>query len=424
MSARLSAAAHIEDYALIGNTRSAALVSRDGSIDWWCVPRFDSPACFAALLGTPAHGRWRIGPAGAVRRVARRYRPRTLVLETELHTAGGAVRIIDCMPLRDSRTDMVRIVEGVSGTVRMNLELVIRFGYGVVVPWVRREGHTLVATGGPDTLELRTPVELRGEDFTTRARFTVHAGQRIPFVLTHSASHEPRPVPLDGEAALEATEHWWRQWCEHCGYEGRDAEDVLASLTILKALTYAPTGGMVAAATTSLPEELGGVRNWDYRFCWLRDTTFTLYALLLAGYRDEAHAWREWLLRAAAGRPQDLQVLYGVAGPGVAVVPVPHAAELLRQRRRGRRHRRAGRRVGEQLEREEAAHDEISIGDVFGDPVGPALPAAFVSFDFGQRCGRGDENSGTRPADGGDDGYGMCRLEVPLDSTVRLDRRR
>ncbi len=304
----------IEDYALIGNTRTAALVSRDGSIDWWCVPRFDSPACFAALLGTPAQGRWRIGAAGAARRIVRRYRPHTLVLETEVHAAGGSVRIVDCMPLRNGRTDIVRIVEGMSGAVPMTLELVIRFGYGVVVPWVRREGHTLVATGGPDTLELRTPVELHGEDFTTRARFTVRAGQRIPFVLTHSPSHEPRPVPLDGEAALEATEQWWTQWCRQCGYDGRYAPEVLASLTVLKALTYAPTGGMVAAVTTSLPERLGGVRNWDYRFCWLRDTTFTLYALLLAGYREEAHAWREWLLRAAAGRPQDLQVLYGVAG--------------------------------------------------------------------------------------------------------------
>jgi GH15 family glucan-1,4-alpha-glucosidase len=314
----------IEDYALIGNTRTAALVSRDGSVDWWCVPRFDSPACFAALLGTPAHGRWRIGAAGAVRRVVRRYRPHTLVLETELHASGGTVRIIDCMPLLEGRTDIIRIVEGMSGAVPMTLELVIRCGYGVVVPWVRHVGHTLVATGGPHTLELRTPVEVHGEDFTTRARFIVRAGQRIPFVLTHSASHEPRPVPLDGAAALEATEQWWMQWCRQCGYAGRYAPEVLSSLTVLKALTYAPTGGMVAAATTSLPESLGGVRNWDYRYCWLRDTTFTLYALLLAGYRDEAHAWREWLLRAAAGRPQDLQVLYGVAGeriPGEVELP-------------------------------------------------------------------------------------------------------
>jgi len=316
MPRRVKAAANarIEYYALIGNTRTAALVSSGGSIDWWCIPRFDSPACFAALLGTREHGRWRIAPRSAVRRVVRRYRPQTLVLETELHTADGTVRLIDCMPMREGRTDIVRIVEGVRGTVPMTQELIIRFGYGVVVPWVQREGHALRATGGPDTLELRTPVELRGVDYTTQARFTVHAGQRIPFVLTHSASHQPRPVPLDAEAAVETTELWWRGWCSSCGYQGRYAEQVLQSLIVLKALTYAPTGGLVAAVTTSLPESIGGVRNWDYRFCWLRDTTFTLYALLLAGYRDEARAWREWLLRAAAGRPQDLQVLYGIAG--------------------------------------------------------------------------------------------------------------
>jgi len=306
-------AARIEDYALIGNTRTAALVSSEGSIDWWCVPRFDSPACFAALLGTRDHGRWRIAPRAPVHRTVRRYRPETLVLETEMHTADGTVRLIDCMPIGNGRTDIVRIVEGVRGSVPMTQELVVRFGYGVVVPWVRREGHTLMATGGPDTLELRTPIELRGVNYTTQARFTVHAGQRIPFVLTYSPSHEPRPVPLDAEAAVEATELWWGAWCETCGYKGPYLDPVRRSLTVLKALTYAPTGGLVAAVTTSLPEWPGGVRNWDYRFCWLRDATFTLYALLLAGYRDEARAWREWLLRAAAGRPQDLQVLYGVA---------------------------------------------------------------------------------------------------------------
>jgi GH15 family glucan-1,4-alpha-glucosidase len=317
-------APRIEDYALIGNTRTAALVSRHGSIDWWCSPRFDSPACFAALLGGPQNGRWLIAPRGTVTRVARRYRPNALVLETEMHTREGAVRLIDCMALRNGRTDIVRILEGVRGSVAMSVELVIRFGYGAVVPWVRRAGHTLIATGGPDTLELRTPVELHGEDYTTRSHFTVHAGQRIPFVLTHSASHEPRPTPLDGEAALEATELWWQCWCTQCGYQGNYADDVMGSLMVLKALTYAPTGGMVAAPTTSLPECLGSVRNWDYRFCWLRDATFTLYALLLAGYRDEARAWREWLLRAAAGRPQDLRVLYGVTGErifGEATLP-------------------------------------------------------------------------------------------------------
>jgi GH15 family glucan-1,4-alpha-glucosidase len=303
----------IEDYALIGNTRTAALIGRDGSLDWLCVPRFDSPACFAALLGGAEHGRWRIGPAGRARST-RRYRDATLVLETE-HRVGHAVaRVIDCMAVLPDRTDIVRIVEGVRGAVTLEVDLTIRFGYGAVVPWVRRDGHTLVATGGPDTLELRTPVELRGEGFATRGRFTVHAGQRIPFVMTYSASHERRPVPLDAEAALDATETWWTRWCNLCGYVGPHADAVQGSLRVLKALTYAPTGGIVAAPTTSLPECIGGVRNWDYRFCWLRDATFTLYSLLLAGYRDEAKAWREWLLRAAAGRPQDLQILYGVAG--------------------------------------------------------------------------------------------------------------
>jgi GH15 family glucan-1,4-alpha-glucosidase len=304
----------IEDYALIGNTRTAALVSRHGSIDWCCMPRFDSPAAFAALVGTPDNGCWRIAPRGAVSRIARRYASDALVLETEMHTADGTVRLIDFMPQGDSRTDIVRIVEGVRGAVPMETLFTLRFGYGAVVPWVRRFGHTLVATGGPDTVELRTPVELRGKDFATVGRFTVHAGQRVPFVLTWSRSHLERPTPLDAEAALESTLRQWRAFCAQCGYRGEYEVAVRQSLMVLKALTYAPTGGMVAAPTTSLPERIGSVRNWDYRFCWLRDATFTLYALLLAGYRDEARAWREWLLRAAAGRPDDLCVLYGVAG--------------------------------------------------------------------------------------------------------------
>ncbi len=307
-------AARIEDYALIGDTRSAALVSRYGSIDWWCVPRFDSPACFAALIGEPKHGHWHIGPRGAVTRIARRYRHDTLVVETEMHTATGTVRLIDCMAMSGERTDIVRIVEGVRGTVSMGVELTIRFGYGSVVPWVRRVGHTLTATGGPDTLELRTPVELKGEEYASHGSFTVRAGDRVPFVLTHSLSHLPRPTPLDAEAALESTTLWWQAYCAQCGYRGEHENVVRHSLMVLKALTYAPTGGIVAAPTTSLPERLGSARNWDYRFCWLRDATFTLYALLLAGYRDEAIAWREWLLRSAAGRPQDLCVLYGVSG--------------------------------------------------------------------------------------------------------------
>jgi len=303
----------IDDYALIGNTRTAALVSRDGSVDWWCLPRFDSPACFAALLGGPEHGRWRIGPAARAR-VTRRYRDGTLILETEFRVGRAMARIVDCMALTPGRTDLVRIVEGLRGTVAMSVDLTIRFGYGAVVPWVRRDGHTLVATGGPDRLELRTPIELHGEGYATRGRFSVHAGQRIPFVMTYSASHEARPVPLDADAAVEHAQASWTRWCTACSYRGPYADAVQGSLRVLKALTYAPTGGIVAAPTTSLPECIGSVRNWDYRFCWLRDATFTLYALLLAGYRDEAQAWREWLLRAAAGRPQDLQVLYGVAG--------------------------------------------------------------------------------------------------------------
>jgi GH15 family glucan-1,4-alpha-glucosidase len=309
--------ARIEDYALIGNTRTAALVSRAGSIDWWCVPRFDSPACFAALLGTRDHGRWLLAPTHRSRRTVRRYRPGTLILETEVHTSDGTVRLIDFMPMREGRLDIVRIVQGVRGAVPMHFELVIRFGYGEVIPWVRREGHTLIATGGPDTLSLRAPVELHGVDYTTQAHFTVHEGARIGFVLTHSPSHLPRPVPIDGEAALEGTQRWWQAWSSQTSYHGEHDRAVHESLTVLKALSYAPSGGIVAAPTTSLPEALGGVRNWDYRFCWVRDATFTLYALLLAGYRDEARAWREWLLRAAAGRPQDLQVLYGVTGDRV-----------------------------------------------------------------------------------------------------------
>ncbi len=304
----------IEDYALIGNSRTAALVGRDGSIDWFCAPRFDSPACFAALLGTPEHGRWRIAPRREPRSTRRRYREDTLILETEFATAEGRVRLIDFMPLWPQRTDIVRVVEGVRGKVAMRMDFVVRCGYGAVVPWVRRVEGALLATAGPDSLALRSGAEHHGEAFTTVARFSVAAGQRIHFVLTHFPSHEPRPLPLDPEAALDATEREWRAWCARCRYDGRWRDAVVRSLITLKALTYAPTGGIVAAATTSLPEWIGGVRNWDYRYCWPRDATYTLYALLLAGYRDEARAWREWVLRAAAGRPQDLQVVYGIAG--------------------------------------------------------------------------------------------------------------
>ncbi|MEO8741542.1 MAG: glycoside hydrolase family 15 protein, partial [Casimicrobiaceae bacterium] len=304
----------IEDYGLIGNTRTAALVGKDGSIDWMCVPRFDSGACFAALLGEPQHGRWRLAPAVHVSAVRRAYRRDTLVLETEFETPDGTVRVIDCMPVWDDRTDVVRMVVGLRGRVAMQMELVIRPGYGAITPWVRRVDDTLLATAGPDSLELRTAVETEGRGFTTVAQFTVEAGQQVPFVLSWFSSHEAAPLPLDAHASICATERYWRKWSEHCTYDGPFADDVRASLIVLKALTHAPTGGIVAAATTSLPEQIGGVRNWDYRFCWVRDATFTLYALLLAGYHDEARAWRRWLLRAAAGRPEELQILYGVAG--------------------------------------------------------------------------------------------------------------
>jgi GH15 family glucan-1,4-alpha-glucosidase len=304
----------IEDYALVGNCETAALVGRDGSIDWLCVPRFDSPACFAALLGTPEHGRWLLAPAAPVRAVRRRYRPGTLVLETEFETTGGVVVLHDCMPVGSRAPDLVRVVEGRRGAVPMRLELVIRLDYGSLVPWVRSCDDGLRAIGGPNGLRLRTPVNLRGQDFRTVAEFTVVAGQHVPFTLTWYPSHEPEPPAPDPDAALRETEAWGRDWSGRCTYEGDWQEAVVRSLITLKALTYAPTGGLVAAATTSLPERLGGVRNWDYRYCWLRDATFALYALMTGGYVQEARAWREWLVRAVAGRPAHAQILYGVAG--------------------------------------------------------------------------------------------------------------
>ncbi len=305
----------IEDYALIGDTLSAALVGRDGSIDWLCVPRFDSPACFAALLGTPQHGRWLLAPDAHIQRTTRRYHEDTLVLETVHETAEGTVAVIDWMPLADGRTDVVRIVEGRAGRVPMRMELIIRFEYGSIVPWVRRLDHQgLGVIAGPDALEFRTPVETHGEAFTTQARFTVGMGERVPFALTWYPSHEDPPEPIDPEGALTATERGWRDWVGQCTYTGRWREPMMRSLLTLKALTYEPTGGIVAAPTASLPEWIGGGRNWDYRFCWLRDATLTLYALLGAGYHEEAAAWRGWLQRAVAGRPADLQILYGLRG--------------------------------------------------------------------------------------------------------------
>ena len=304
----------IEDYAIIGDTHTAALVSREGSIDWLCLPRFDSPACFAALLGDGSHGRWLIAPAGAVRSVQRRYRGDSLVLETEFRTSTGTVRLVECMPPRQDSPDVARVVEGVSGRVRMRMELVIRFDYGSIVPWVRQRDGALQAVAGPDSLWLRTPVETGGENFTTVAEFEVVEGDQVPFMLTWHLSHQPAPRVIDPLEAIRETERWWHRWVGQLSYEGGWREAVTRSLLTLKALTYGPTGGIVAAPTTSLPEALGGVRNWDYRYCWLRDATLTLDALMLAGLRAEAKAWREWLLRAVAGSPEQTQILYGVAG--------------------------------------------------------------------------------------------------------------
>ncbi|MGH8746868.1 MAG: glycoside hydrolase family 15 protein, partial [Burkholderiales bacterium] len=306
----------IEDYALLGDTNTAALVSRGGSLDWLCAPRFDSPACFAALLGGAEHGRWLIAPAGAPRAVRRRYRDGTLVLETEFETEQGAVRLTDFMscPPGDERVDVLRLVRGLRGTVSMHMELVVRFDYGRIVPWVRREPGGLRAVAGPDSLRLRAPVELENKDFATRARFSISAGESVPFTLTWGPSHRLPPEAPELEQALDATDTWWRKWSGRYTGNGPWRDAVLRSLLTLKALTYGPTGGIVAAPTTSLPEQLGGGRNWDYRFCWLRDAAFTLDVLLAAGYRDEAGAWRDWLLRAVAGQPEQLQVLYGIAG--------------------------------------------------------------------------------------------------------------
>ena len=304
----------IEDYALIGDTRTAALVARDGSIDWMCLPRFDSGACFAAMLGDRHHGRWSLAPMAKITRCSRRYRDRTLILETELTTADGTVRIVDCMPPDEDTPHVVRVVEGVRGNVDMRMELIIRFDYGWIVPWVRRLPDGVFAVGGPDAVYLHTPVPTHGENLTTVAQFQVHEGERVPFVLTWLPSTAPVPTPIDALAAIEDAERWWQEWAGRCAYQGAWAEDVVRSQITLKALTYSPTGGIIAAATTSLPEHLGGERNWDYRYVWLRDATFTLYALMLGGYKEEAQAWRDWLLRAIAGDPSQLQVLYGVAG--------------------------------------------------------------------------------------------------------------
>ena len=305
----------IEDYGIIGDMHTVGLVGINGSIDWLCVPRFGSDACFAALLGNDDNGHWRISPAGNVVQTRRAYRGNTLILETEFTTETGVVRLIDFMPVAGGNREVVRIVEGITGEVPMSMRLIIRFDYGLTVPWVQHlEKGGLIAIAGPNGLTLRSDVSIRGEGLSTVAQFSVKAGERKKFALAWYPSHEPPPPPLDVESALGDTNRYWETWATRCTFRGKWRAAVLRSLLTLKALTYAPTGGIVAAATTSLPEFIGGVRNWDYRFCWLRDATFTLYSFMSAGYTEEALAWSNWLLRAAAGDPAQLQILYGVAG--------------------------------------------------------------------------------------------------------------
>jgi GH15 family glucan-1,4-alpha-glucosidase len=319
-------AGRIEDYAIIGDMQTAALVCADGSVDWLCLPRFDSAACFAALLGTERHGHWRIAPAAAPAgarqdagswpgRVSRRYRGETLVLETLWETAGGSVRVTDFMPPRNGvQPVVVRLVEGVHGSVEMECTLRMRFDYGNIIPWVHRSDGRISAAAGPDSIWVDSPIRLTGRDMSHHAAFTVSSGERLPFVLSYLPSHLGEPGRPDPVELLESTTRFWAEWVSRCTYDGQYRDAVVRSLITLKALTYAPTGGIVAAATTSLPEDIGGVRNWDYRYCWLRDATLALEALLRTGYTDEALAWRHWLGRAVAGDPADVQIMYGVAG--------------------------------------------------------------------------------------------------------------
>jgi GH15 family glucan-1,4-alpha-glucosidase len=309
-------AARIEDYALIGDCHSAALVGRDGSIDWLCWPRFDSPACFSALLGTPENGYWKIAPLDPRARVTRRYRPDTLILETEFETAEGAATLIDFMPVRDGHADLVRMVIGKRGRVAMHSEGALRFDYGASLPWITLDesGRRLRAVAGPDLIELRSPVPLENRARRTCARFDVAAGETLSFVMSHTPSHLAAHRALEPQAALAEAERFWTGWAARCTLRGELAHTARRSLIVLKALTYAPTGGIVAAPTTSLPEKIGGVRNWDYRFCWLRDATLALLAFMDGGYFEEAQAWREWLVRAVAGSPSQMQIMYGIAG--------------------------------------------------------------------------------------------------------------
>jgi GH15 family glucan-1,4-alpha-glucosidase len=299
---------------MIGDCHTAALVSKKGSIDWLCLPHFDSPACFAALLGQDQHGHWSISPMDPIRAIRRRYRDGSLILETEFETDTGSVTLVDCMILRDDGPELVRVVTGKRGRVRMCLELIIRFDYGSVVPWVRRIDNGISAIAGPDMLRLRSDSPLRGENMKTVSEFNVAEGDKVSFNLTWYPSNQQEPATIDIGAAIQKTEAWWREWSGRCSYQGKWRDAVLRSLITLKGLTFLPTGGIVAAPTTSLPELIGGVRNWDYRFCWVRDATLTLQSLLYAGYLDEAREWREWLLRAVAGSPSELNILYGLRG--------------------------------------------------------------------------------------------------------------
>src|ERR1700722_6514751 len=299
---------------MIGDCHTAALVSREGSIDWLCLPSFDSAACFAALLGTSEHGYWLITPDCPIKRIHRRYREDTLILETTFETEAGTVTLVDCMTPTTNTPDLLRQVVGQSGKVPMKMALAIRFDYGSIVPWVRKTDDGLIAIAGPDTLRLRTPVELCGENFHTTAKFTVSAGQKVPFEICWYASHRDEPQFLDFEKTIADTEKWWREWTGRCAFPGPSKLAVTRSLITLKALTYAPTGAIVAAPTTSLPELIGGVRNWDYRFCWVRDATLSLHALIIAGYLEEARDWREWIMRAVAGKPSELNIVYGLRG--------------------------------------------------------------------------------------------------------------
>ncbi len=309
-------ACKIEDYGLIGDCETAALVGRDGSIDWLCWPAFDSDACFAALLGTSKEGRWLIAPTEKIAKTTRRYWGDTLILETRFETETGTVVVIDFMPPRGKASDIVRLVRGVRGRTKLRMELVIRFGFGTDIPWVKQseDGSGILAICGPDMAVLRTPIKTRGEDMTTVAEFEVGEGETVPFVLTYGPSHLDVPEAIDPEQALQDTRDFWTEWSGRCTYQGESRDLVMRSLITLKALTYKPTGGIIAAPTTSLPEILGGAKNWDYRFCWLRDATFTLLALMNSGYTEEASCWHAWLLRAVAGAPAHMQIMYGIKG--------------------------------------------------------------------------------------------------------------